>query len=231
MQHSSNAKTGNHLLDALPAESLERLRPHFEPAAFVLGEPLHTGEHLYFPTTGMISVIATMADGASVEIGLVGREGMHSIAAFLNEDTPFQTAIVQLPGHALRLKMALLRLEMQERVPVQKLLLRYTQAVLIAVAQSAACNRLHVLEQRCARWLLACRDRAEADTFPMTQEFLALMLGVQRPGVTVAAQSLREDGLITYNHGTMTVLDRHGLEAASCECYRVIHDQFGRPFD
>jgi len=110
-------------------------------------------------------------------------------------------------------------------------LLRYTQAVLIGVAQSAACNRLHVLEQRCARWLLACHDRAEADTFPMTQEFLALMLGVQRPGVSLAAQSLRENGLITYNHGTLTVLSRRGLEAAACECYRVIHDQFVRPFD
>jgi CRP-like cAMP-binding protein len=230
MQDSPHTKTRNHLLDALPAASLERLEPHFESVALTIGEPVHAVEHVYFPTAGMISVVATMADGASVEIGIVGREGMHSVAAFLSEDTPFQTAMVQLPGRALRLKTRLLRQEMQVEAALQKLLLRYTQAVLNAVAQSAACNRLHLLEQRCARWLLACHDRAEADTFPMTHEFLALMLGVQRPGVTLAARSLREDGLITYNHGTMSVLDRRGLEAAACECYRVIRDEFARPF-
>src|SRR5258707_14405823 len=110
------------------------------------------------------------------------------------------------------------------------MLLRYPQAVLIGVAQSAACNRLHVLEERCARWLLACHDRAEADSFPMTQEFLALMLGVQRPGVTLAARSLREHGMITYNHGTISVLDRRGMETAACECNCVIRDQFARVF-
>ena len=123
-----------------------------------------------------------------------------------------------------------LRQEMQADAALQKLLLRYTQATLSAVAQSAACNRLHLLEQRCARWLLACHDRAEADTFPMTQKFLALMLGVRRPGVTLAARSLREHGLITYNHGTISVLDRRGLEAAACECNRIIRDQFARVF-
>jgi CRP-like cAMP-binding protein len=176
----------------------------------------------------MISVVATMADGASVEIGMVGREGMYSVSAFLSEDGPSQTAMVQLPGRALRLKTRLLRQEMQVEAALQKLLLRYTQAVLSAVAQSAACNRLHLLEQRCARWLLACHDRAEADAFPMTHEFLAMMLGVRRPGVTLAARSLREDGLITYNHGILTVEDRPGLEAAACECHRVIRDEFAR---
>jgi CRP-like cAMP-binding protein len=228
MRDSANTKTGNHILDTLPAESLERLRPHFHPVALVIGEPLHAVEHVYFPIAGMISVVATMADGASVEIGIVGREGMHSVSAFLSEDTPSQTAMVQLPGRALRLKTGLLRREMQVEASLQKLLLRYTQAVLSAVAQSAACNRLHLLEQRCARWLLACHDRAGGDAFPMTHEFLAMMLGVHRPGVTLAARSLREDGLITYNHGTLTALDRQGLEAASCECYRIIRDEFAR---
>jgi CRP-like cAMP-binding protein len=230
MQPSLNAKTGNRLLDALPGETLERLQPHFEPVTLVIAAPLHAEEHVYFPTAGMISVVATMADGASVEIGIVGHEGMHSVAAILSEDTPSQSAMVQLPGRALRLKTGLLRQEMRVDAALQKLLLRYTEATLNAIAQSAACNRLHLLEQRCARWLLACHDRAGADSFPMTQEFLALMLGVQRPGVTLAARSLREHGLITYNHGTISVLDRRGLEAAACECNRVIRDQFARVF-
>jgi CRP-like cAMP-binding protein len=230
MQPSPNAKTANRLLDSLPAQSLERLQPHFEPVALVIGEPLHAVEHVYFPTAGMISVVATMADGASVEVGIVGREGMHSVAAILSEDMPSQTAMVQLRGRARRLKTRLLRQAMQADAALQRLLLRYTEATLNAIAQSAACNRLHLLEQRCARWLLACHDRAEADTFPMTQEFLALMLGVRRPGVTLAARSLREHGLITYNHGTISVLDRHGLEAAACECNRIIRDQFARVF-
>jgi CRP-like cAMP-binding protein len=228
VQHSTKKMTGNSLLDTLPVESLDRLQPHFVPVVLAIGEPLHAVEHVYFPIAGMISVVATMADGASVEIGIVGREGMHSVSAFLSEDTPSQTAMVQLPGRALRLKTSLLRHEMQVEAALQKLLLRYTQAVLSAVAQSAACNRLHLLEQRCARWLLACHDRAGGNAFPMTHEFLAMMLGVRRPGVSLAARSLREDGLITYNHGTLTVEDRQGLEAAACECHRVIRDEFAR---
>jgi CRP-like cAMP-binding protein len=229
MQLSSNMKTGNRLLDAMPPESVERLQPHLEPFALVLAEPVEPTEHVYFPVAGMISVVATMQDGDSVEIGMIGREGMCSVSAILSDDAPFQNAMVQLPGRALRLKTRLLRQEMEADGAVQKLLLRYTQATLSAVAQSAACNRLHLLEQRCARWLLACRDRADADKFPMTHEFLAMMLGVRRPGVTLAARSLQEHGLITYNHGTMTVVDRQGLEAYSCECHRVIRDEFARP--
>jgi CRP-like cAMP-binding protein len=136
--------------------------------------------------------------------------------------------MVQLPGRALRLKTRLLRDLVQADGALQRRLLRYIQATLSAVAQSAACNRLHLLEQRCARWLLACHDRADGDKFPMTHEFLAMMLGVRRPGVTLAVSALRESALITYNHGTMTVVDRKGLEAASCECHRVIRDEFAR---
>ena len=169
-----------------------------------------------------------MADGASVEVGMIGREGMYSVSAILSEDTPSERAMVQLPGSALRLNACLLRQEMQAEKSLQKLLLRYVQVTVSKVAQSAACNRLHVLEQRFARWLLECHDRADADAFPMTHEFLAMMLGVRRPGVSLAARSLREDGLITYNHGTLTVEDRQGLEAAACECHRVIRDEFAR---
>src|SRR5260370_14924521 len=193
MQDSPHTKTRNHLLDALPAASLERLEPHFESVALTIGEPVHAVEHVYFPTAGMISVVATMADCASVEIGIVVLQGMHSGAALLSEDTPFQTAMGQLPGRALRLKTRLLRQEMQVEAALQKLLLRYAQAVLSAVAQSAACNRLHLLEQPCARWLLACHERAGGDAFPMTHGFVAMMPGVRRPGGTRAARPLRGD--------------------------------------
>jgi CRP-like cAMP-binding protein len=155
---------------------------------------------------------------------------MYGVPAFLSDDAPSELAMVQLPGRSLRLGTRLLRQEMEEDGALRRLLLRYIEATMSAIAQSAACNRLHLLERRCARWLLASHDRAEGDTFPMTHEFLALMLGVRRPGVTVAVRSLRESGLITYNHGTLTVQDRDGLEAAACECYRVIRDKFDRVF-
>jgi CRP-like cAMP-binding protein len=228
MQRSSDTKTGNQLLDSLPPESLERLRRHLEPIELVVADAVDPTEHVCFPVTGMISVVATMQDGDSIEIGMIGREGMYSVSAILSDDSPFQNAMVQLPGRGFRLRTHLLRQEMQADEALQKRLLRYIQATLNAVAQSAACNRLHLLEQRCARWLLACHDRAESDRFPMTHEFLAMMLGVRRPGVTLALNSIREKALITYNHGTMTVIDREGLEAASCECHRVIMDEFAR---
>jgi CRP-like cAMP-binding protein len=228
MQYSSALKLENRLLDRMPAESLERLQPHLEPVALVLAEPVQAGKYVHFPVAGLISVVATMADGATVEVGMIGREGMYSVSAILSDDIPIERAMVQLPGKALRLRACLLRQEMQAEEALQKLLLRYVQATVSAVAQSAACNRLHVLEQRCARRLLECHDRADADTFPMTHEFLAMMLGVRRPGVSLVAHALQGQGVITYSHGTMTVLDRGGLEAAACECYRVIRDEFAR---
>src|SRR5260221_4932703 len=228
MRLSPDISTGNRLLDVLPTKSLERLQPRLEVVALVLDEPVPSHQHLYFPVAGLISVVTTMADGASVEIGMIGREGMYSVSAILGEDMPLQTAVVQFPGCALRLKTRTLRQEIQADAALQKPLLRHTQATLNAVAPSAACNRLHLLEQRCARWLLAFHDRAETDSFRMTHEFLAMMLGVRRPGITFAARSLQEQGLISYNHGTMTVIDRQGLEAAACECYRLIRDEFAR---
>jgi CRP-like cAMP-binding protein len=230
MWRASDTKTGNYLLDTLPPESLERLQPHLEPVALILKARVQRVEHVCFPVSGLISVIATMADGATIETGAIAREGMYSVCAILSDDTPSETAMVQLPGQALQVKARLLRKAMQEDAALQRLLLRYTQATLSTVAQLAACNRLHLLDQRCARWLLACHDRADADTFPMTHELLAMMLGVRRAGITFVAQTFQEKGLIAYSHGTMTVLDRWGLEAAVCECYRVIRDEFSRIF-
>ncbi len=174
----------------------------------------------------MISVAATMTDRTPVEIGMIGREGMYRVSAILSDHSPFLTPMVQLVGRALRLKTRLLRQEMQVDMRVQQLLQRYAQAMPSYLAQSAACNCVHMLEQRFARWLLACRDRADADTFPVTPAFLALNLGVRRPSVTLVAQALQQNGLITYAHGTMTVLDREGLEAVACNCYRVIQNEF-----
>jgi CRP-like cAMP-binding protein len=162
---------------------------------------------------------------------MVGREGMFSVASFLGDDRPGNRAMVQIAGHALRMRADVLRREMAADASIQRLLLRYAYAVLASVGQSAACNRLHQLEQRCARWLLGCHDRTESDKFEITQDFLAMMLGVHRPGVTLAAQSLQSDGLITYNHGSMRIVDREGLEARSCECYRAIRSEFRRLLD
>ena len=223
---------GNRLLDALAPDAVERLRPHLETIALAanetIQEPGETAEHVWFPTHGMISMVAMMNDGESVEIGMIGREGMFSVSAILGDNTPSQRAMVQLAGGALRITSEALRQEAKANAPLQARLLRYVQATLSTAAQSAACNRLHLLEQRFARWLLSAHDRAEGDTFPMTHEFLAMMLGVRRPGVTVAAQSLQSSGLISYNHGTMTILDRKGLEAVTCECYRFVQAEFDR---
>jgi CRP-like cAMP-binding protein len=146
----------------------------------------------------------------------------------LGDDKPSQRAMVQLAGATLRMPSSVLQAEVEANATVRALLLRYVQATLTTAAQAAACNRLHALERRFARWLLSVHDRAEGDTFPMTHDFLAMMLGVRRPGVTVAAQSLRDGGLIAYNHGTMTIVDRDGLEAASCDCYQFIQDELKR---
>jgi CRP-like cAMP-binding protein len=229
---SDIAPLGNHLLDALPSDVLDKLRSHLTSVALAANQSIHeaaeVAEHVFFPTRGLISMVATMTDGDSVEIGMIGREGMFSVATVLGDDKPSQRAMVQLAGSAFRMPARLLGQAIRENASLQELLLRYAQLMLSTASQTAACNRLHLLEQRCARWLLSARDRADADEFSLTQEFLAMMLGVRRPGVTVAAQSLQAAGLITYNHGTMTVLDRKGLEAASCECYRFIQNEFTR---
>jgi CRP-like cAMP-binding protein len=230
-----NFSFGNRLLDGLPASAHERLRPHLETVALTFNETIHEpgrqAEYVYFPTTGLISMVASAGNGLSIEIGMVGKEGMFNISSILGDDRPSHGAMVQLAGSALRTTVAVLRREAQAHPELLGLLLRYGQVVLTTAAQTAACNRLHLLEQRCARWLLSAHDRAEDDKFAMTHEFIAMMLGVRRPGVTLAAQSLQASGLITYNHGTVTVIDRKGLEAASCGCYRFIQDEFARLVD
>ena len=188
------------------------------------GEPFR---HVYFPETAVFSVISRMAGGQAVEVGTVGHEGMVGIAVFLEVDASVHETIAQVPGAASRLLAARLVQGAGARPALRRLLNRYTEAFLTQVAQTAACNRLHGIEARCARWLLMTHDRVErAERFPLTQEYLALMLGAHRSGVTVAAGALRDTGLIRYSRGIVRVLDRAGLEAAACECYGIVRRRF-----
>jgi len=223
---------GNRLLDALPAEIRAALAPHFTtidlPFEAVIHEPGAKLEHALFPTEGMISVIAAMGNGALVEIGIIGNDGMLGVSLVLGDERPPQMAMVQMKGRALQIESDMLLKQVAAFPALQKRLLRYAQANLSSTAQSVACNRLHLLEQRCARWLLVAHDRSPGDTLHLTHELLSIMLGVRRPGVTVAAQALQSAGVISYNHGEINILDRQGLEAASCECYRANAEETAR---
>jgi len=226
------AVSQNRLLAVLPPEELERLAPHFPRVPLVFKETLFEAgesiEFFYFPLNGVISTIAAMRDGSSIEVGIVGKEGATDVAIVLGDDISSHRGFVQLAGSALKLSAAVLREELRRDGELRSVLLRYTRFTLAQATQSAACNRLHSLEQRCARWLLSMRDRVEADTFPVTHEFLAYMLGVRRAGVTVAARSLREAGRVRYARGQLTILDGDGLEADACECHRVLKNELAR---
>jgi CRP-like cAMP-binding protein len=227
---------GNRLLAALtghaPADAawlaarLESVPLEVGQVVVAAGEPFR---HVYFPETAVFSVISRMADGGAVEVGTVGHEGMVGVTAFLEGHASVNETIAQIPGTASRLPAAQLVKGAGARPALRRLLNRYTEAYLTQVAQTAACNRLHAIEARCARWLLMTHDRVrQAEHFPLKQEFLALMLGVRRSGVTVAAGALRDAGLVRYSRGTVRVLDRAGLEAAACECYGIVRRHFDR---
>lgn len=224
--------TKNLLLDMLSAEELERLRPHLEHVSFKLGQVIYESggpqHHIYFPTTAIISLLYMMENGTSAEMGVAGNEGLVGIALFMGGDTAPNRAVVQSAGDALRLKMKVLQDEFARGGTFQRLLLRYTQALMTQMSQTAVCNRLHTVEQQLCRWLLLSRDRLNTDELVMTQELIANMLGVRREGVTHAAGRLQEQGLISYVRGHIRILDRNGLEAAVCECYRVVKDEYAR---
>jgi CRP-like cAMP-binding protein len=223
---------GNRLLDSLPRPDLERLRPHLEAVSVgvkhVVYEPNGPIKHVYFPINCVISLVTYLEDGASVEMATIGLEGMVGLPIFLGTDTMPSRAFGQVPGDALRITAAAFTEEIERNGPLVRVLNRYTQALFNQVAQTTACNRVHLVEQRCARWLLQTHDRVGSDQFSLTQEFLAQMLGVRRSGVSAAAGLLQKAGLIRYARGWITVLDRPGLESASCECYRVIKREFDR---
>jgi CRP-like cAMP-binding protein len=185
-------------------------------------------KHVYFPTTAIVSLLYVMLDGASAEIGVVGNEGIIGVALFMGGETMPNRAVVQSAGHAYRLKGQLLKQEFNRSGELQHLLLRYTQALLTQMSQTAVCNRHHSLDQQLCRWLLLSLDRLPANVLVMTQELIANMLGVRREGVTEAAGKLQKAGLIRYQRGHITVLDREGLEARSCECYAVVKQEYDR---
>jgi CRP-like cAMP-binding protein len=193
-----------------------------------LHEPGDVMPYVYFPNTGVISTLTVLRDGSAVEIATIGNEGMADVSAYLGLEKSDSWLLVQVPGTAMRMESGRFR-EHVEQIPVLRALLGYYAISMLAlVAQSAACNRMHPMVQRCARWLLMTHDRVDAATFPMTHDFLATMLGVRRPSVSVAAKALQDAGCISYHRGRVTVLDRPGLEAASCECYGLIRERFDR---
>lgn len=222
----------NHLLDALPAPELARLQPHLELVKMSLGLALYESggqlHHVYFPTTSIVSLLYVMADGASAEIAVVGNEGILGIALFMGGETTPSRAVVQSEGYGYRLKAQLLKDEFNRAGPVMRLLLRYTQALITQMAQTAVCNRHHSVEKQLCRWLLLSLDRLPGNELSMTQELIANMLGVRREGVTEAAGKLQRDGLIEYSRGHIMVLDRPGLETRVCECYQVVKTEFDR---
>ncbi|MEH2273864.1 MAG: Crp/Fnr family transcriptional regulator [Nostoc sp.] len=225
----------NKLLAALPASDYERLLPHIKyvPLAFnqIIYKPGEPITHVYFPYHSVISIVTTMQDGSTVEAGLVSSEGMVGIPVILGGDTTTTKAIVQIGDGATQIDTDVLKSEFNRGGALQSLLLRYVQAQCTELGQGLACNRLHTIEERLARWLLTVTDRLESKDFLLTQEFIAQMLGVRRSGVTLAASTLNRAGIISYNRGRINILNRGILEDTSCECYQVIKNEFARLLD
>jgi CRP-like cAMP-binding protein len=222
----------NHLLEALPDQEWARWRPHLEPVDLPLGRVLYesgdTLSHVYFPTTAIVSLLYVMGSGASAEIAIVGNEGIVGMALFMGGESTSSRAVVQSAGRGLRLAAQVMKSEFNRAGPVLHLLLRYTQALITQMAQTAVCNRHHSLDQQLCRWLLLSLDRLSGNELVMTQELIANMLGVRREGVTEGALKLQHAGLIRYFRGHITVLDRAELEKRTCECYAVVKKEYDR---
>lgn len=222
----------NFLLAALPESDWQRWLPNLEavdlPLGQVLYEPGATLSHVYFPTTAIVSLLYVMENGASAEIAVAGNEGIVGISLFMGGESTPSRAVVQSAGQAFRMKAQTLKDEFNRHGPVLHLLLRYTQALITQMAQTAVCNRHHSLDQQLCRWLLLSLDRLQGDQLVMTQVLIANMLGVRREGVTEAALKLQKAGLIRYARGRITVLDRAGLEKCTCECYAVVKKEYDR---
>ena len=229
LPHSPNH---NHLLAALPAAEFEPLAAHLELVPMLLGEMLYEPggqlQHAYFPTSSIVSLHHVMESGASAESAGVGNEGVVGVSLFMGGDTTPSSAVVQTAGHAYRLAGRLLKQEFNRAGLMQRLLLRYTQALMTQMSQTAACNRHHSVEQQLCRWLLLTLDRMPTNELIMTQELVASMLGVRREGVTEAAGKLQHAGCIRYRRGHISVLDRSGLETRACECYAVVRKELNR---
>jgi len=222
----------NHLLAALRTAEYERLRPDLEHVPMPLGEVLYESggqlEHVYFPTTSVVSLLYVMKDGESAEIAIAGNEGLVGLALIMGGQTTPSRAVVQCAGQAFRMQPNPLKQEFYRGGPVQRLILRYMQALITQMVQTAACNRHHSVEQQFCRWLLLSIDRLPSNELAMTEGLIANMLGVRHEGVAGVAEKLQDDGLILYKDGRITVLDRPGLELRACECYAVVKKEFDR---
>ena len=232
MPADSDARPRNRILASLPAEEYARLLLHLKTVTLeykqTLFEPNKTIRYSYFPEDSIVSMITTLVDKTVVEVGLAGREGMVCVATFLGANSTPHRGIVQGAGTAQRIKAGVLRDEFGRGGVLQDLLLRYTQAHLVQIAQTAVCNRLHPLEARLGRWLLMIHDRVDGDEFLLTQDVISMMLGAQRTGVSEAAGGLQGKGVIRYSRGRLKVIDRPGLEDSSCECYWIVSEEFDR---
>jgi len=229
---AAQAPRENHLLAALPEASFQNLLPFLEgvplPLGMVVYESGGTQGYVYFPTSSIVSLLYVLADGASAEIAVTGNEGLVGIALFMGGETTPSRAVVQSAGHGYRLRASVLKKEFEAGGALQHLLLRYTQALITQMTQTAVCNRHHAVDQQLCRWLLLSLDRLASNELVMTQELIANMLGVRREGVTEAAGKLQSEGLIHYSRGHITILDRRQLEARVCECYGVVKKEYER---
>ena len=232
--HVSRGKTiqhpNNRILAALPAREFRRLAPHLTETALTfkrsLSKPGQRITHVCFPDSGVCSVMAVTHSGAAAEVGTVGNEGVTGVALFFGDTSEPTESLIQVPGSGRMLPADIFRRELAHNAIFHRFIGHYAHALMIQIMQSAACNALHSLEQRACKWMLMSHDRVFTDTFRLTHEFLALMLGASRPTVSLVAQQLQRAGLVAYRRGEVTVLDRRGLEAGSCECYRVVRDCF-----
>ena len=226
------AVSANRLLATLEPDLLVAVREHLELVDLAARDPVYDRwqpiDYVYFPVDAVVSVVADMGDGSVIEVATVGREGMVGVPALLQAEADDHRTFTQVPGRALRLPAERFLELVEVSKPFERLLHRYVQALITQIARSAACNRAHSIDERAGRWLLLTHDRAGRDEFPLTQEFLAQMLGVRRPSVTIAAGMLQKAGFIRYSRGRVTVVDREGLESASCDCYRIIRDEYER---
>lgn len=222
----------NFLLAALSAKDFDGIKSDLEAVSFNLGDVLYESgdkmDYAYFPTTAIVSMLYLMENGATAEIGIIGNDGIVGLSLFMGGDATTSRAIIQSSGTAMRMKAKDLKAEFAKGGRFQELLLRYTQALMTQISQTAVCNRLHPIEQQLARWLLLSHDRLSSDKLIMTHDLISNMLGVRREGVTLAAQKLAKRKLITNVRGTITVIDRQGLEGAVCECYKVVNAEYNR---
>ncbi|MDV2991042.1 MAG: hypothetical protein N4J56_000696 [Chroococcidiopsis sp. SAG 2025] len=222
----------NHLLAALPTEEYQRLLPHLEVVCLPHRQILHQIneiiEYIYLPTQALVSMVSLMEDGATLEVGVIGRDGIVGLPVCWGGGSATTQAIVQIPGSAIRIAADRFKAEFESHEALYHLILLYTQALFTQVVQTAACNRRHTVEQQLARWLLSIEDRIESEQLLLTQEFIAQMLGIRRSGVTVAATALQQAGMIRYSRGKIAITNRHLLQSTACECYKVVKNEFDR---